>query len=119
MSETQSVEESRVRELQEELSRLKALQDFAGYRYLIEIADAQIKARQDQLILKPLERMDEVLAQEYAKGEISGIRLFRELVGIRITDLEEEITSLLPQEELNDESADSTDDRDLPDLTRG
>ena len=99
MSETQSEEDSRVRELQEELSRLRALKDFAGYKYLLEIADNQIKGRQDALILRPLAKMDDVLSQEYSKGEIAGIRLFRELTDIRIADLEEEIARATQEDE--------------------
>lgn len=103
--ETQREEVSRVRELQEELSKLASLKEHAGYQYLMEIAEAQVKGRMDQMILTPLEGMDQVLRQEYAKGEVAGIRLFTNIVEIRLTDLQEEIEDLVPREENEDEHA--------------
>ncbi len=87
----EEVKEPALRELQEELSNLKSLQQHFGYKYLMELAEAQEKSRTGQILLTPLKTMDEVLAQEYMKGEVSGIMLFRNLVTVRVEDLEEQI----------------------------
>lgn len=92
-----------VRELQEELSRLRALQQHPGYEYLMRIAGAQLETRRQQIILTPLQTMDEVLGQEYAKGETSGIELFTKIVEIRVRDLEDEIQERLKEHEHNAE----------------
>lgn len=47
-----------------------------GWKRLKEIADTQIKARSNQVMLSPTESP---LAQEYAKGEVNGIRAFIEI----------------------------------------
>ncbi len=86
-----------VRELQEELSKLRGLVLHAGYDYLVKIAQAQLETRRQQIILTPLKSMDEVLAQEFAKGETAGIELFTRLVDIRINDLESEINERLKE----------------------
>ena len=79
------------RELQEELSRLKALVTTAGWKYLEKIAAAQVEHRRNSYELRPLSSLDETLAQEYQKGEVSGIRLFVQLPSLRISALEEEL----------------------------
>jgi hypothetical protein len=43
--------------------------------------------------------MDEVLEQEYAKGEIAGLHLARNIVSTRIEDLTQTITELLKDQE--------------------
>lgn len=93
------MEDQELRELQEELSRLSSLQSHAGYAYLLEIAGAQMDARKQQVFLTPLNTMDEVLRQEYAKGEIAGIDLFSKIVDVRIRDLQEEIQERLKDNE--------------------
>jgi hypothetical protein len=58
----------------------------------MQVAESQIEGRKQAVFLQPLRSMDEAFAQEFAKGEISGIELFRQLVGIRVGELTEEIT---------------------------
>jgi hypothetical protein len=84
-------QERELRDLQEERFKLTELQKAPGYQWLLEIAGAQVEARKQAVFLRPLETMDGVLGQEYAKGEIAGIELFRKLVDIRINDLTDEI----------------------------
>jgi hypothetical protein len=91
------VDSVEVRELQEELSKLRGLVLHAGYDYLVKIAQAQLETRRQQIILTPLKSMDEVLAQEFAKGETAGIELFTRLVDIRINYLESEINERLKE----------------------
>ena len=92
-----------LRELQEELSKLKSLQEHRGYEYLMQVAESQLENRRQQILLTPLRAMDEVLMQEYSKGEVSGIELFTKLVEIRINDLTQEIQERLKEDERDDE----------------
>jgi hypothetical protein len=65
------------------------------------VANAQVESRQQTIILNPLKSMDETLEQEYKKGEVAGIMLFKELIDIQIKALQDEIESLLAEEEEN------------------
>lgn len=96
-------EQVEVRDLQEELSKLRSLKTQTGFFYLMKIAEIQVKERTDQLILSPLATMDAVLGQEYQKGEIAGIKLFVEFTDIRIRDLEEQIETALAGKEQENE----------------
>ena len=87
-----------LRELQEALFDLKALKKHKGYERLLLAADDQVKGRVDNLVLNPLQCMDEVLKQEYAKGEIHGIRLFMAMTDDQIDVLESEIDKILKKE---------------------
>lgn len=86
-----------LRALQEERFNLTQLKEQKGFRYLMEIAQAQIDSRQQQIFLTPLKSLDETLGQEFLKGELSGITLFKRFVDIRIEALTEEITEKLEQ----------------------
>ncbi len=98
--ETQPPDE--VRELQEELYSLKKLLQDRTFKLFIEVLEAQVKTRSDTLLLKPLERMDDVLHQEFSKGEIAGLTLAVRFVEIRISDLEEQIDEILNEQREND-----------------
>ena len=99
-----------VRVLQEERSRLTNLREHSGYKYLMEIAAAQIETRRQAVFLKPLKSMDETLEQEYLKGELSGITLFSQMVDIRVDELAGEITQLLEElEEIHERTGRRTE----------
>lgn len=98
-----------LRELQEELSKLNSLVKHPGYVDLLKIADQQIDARTQAVFLNPLKAMDEVLEQEFKKGEIAGIKLFREIVGIEIGRLEEDIATKLEELKNVDEISDDSE----------
>jgi hypothetical protein len=55
---------------------MKELRETQGWRILQEYGDAQVKGRTDEIILTPAKSMEGALGLEFAKGEISGIRLF-------------------------------------------
>jgi len=74
----------------------------------MQIAEAQVKTRQDEIILKPLKTQDEILEQEYSKGECSGIKLFIRMLPTMIESLDEEIAERLRKEE--EENANSQND---------
>ncbi|MFM6926980.1 MAG: hypothetical protein ACKOX6_00860 [Bdellovibrio sp.] len=62
---------------------LRALQDLvasSAWKKYSDLIDAQVKGRIDQLVLKPLRGIDETLEQEYAKGEIAGMRFSLNIV---------------------------------------
>jgi hypothetical protein len=105
-------EEEPLRELQEVLSDLTSLKDSRGYKRLMMVAQGQVESRTNQLILAPLAGMDAVFAQEYAKGEIAGIRLFTEIVDDQIKVLEDEI-----QEKLKEQEKANADSNENPDGT--
>lgn len=96
-----------LRELQEELSELNALRNHRGYKKLLLIAEEQVNARISTIVLVPLETSDGVLKQEYAKGEIHGIRLFMAMTDAQIDLIEAEMQPLLEKEKDN---ATSTND---------
>jgi hypothetical protein len=80
-----------LRDLQEERLNWARLKDTPGYQQLMAIAAMQVEGRKQAVFLTPLKSLDGALEQEYQKGEISGIELFRQLVDIRMADLADEI----------------------------
>lgn len=98
MGDEADEQQPELRELQEELFRLRELQRNPGYKYLLEIAEAQLETRKQAVFLNPLKSMDEVLEQEYKKGEIQGITLFTQIVETRAKDLEDTILELTTNE---------------------
>jgi hypothetical protein len=99
MDQDQQEAETPLRDLQEELSSLKKLHESPVFQRLLDIAKVQIQSRQDTIILRPLENRDQILAQEYSKGECSGIKLFTQLPLTLMESLETEIAERLRQEE--------------------
>jgi hypothetical protein len=93
------VSNHKVRELQEQLSNLNALLEHRGYRELMRIAEEQDVARVNTLVLTPLKTMDEALEQEYAKGEIGGIRLFKAMIPTMVEQLQADIETELNRSE--------------------
>ena len=105
-------QEESLRDLQEERFRLTGLKEHPGYRYLMEIAEAQIHTRMQAVFLTPLKGLDETFSQEYYKGEISGIKLFKEIVDIRVKELTDAITEALKEQENSDGRAESSSSND-------
>jgi hypothetical protein len=70
--------------------------------------NGQIKARQADIILKPLGSMDAALGQEYAKGECAGLALAAGFVDGHLEALTAAIEEQL--EELEKENARSKSD---------
>ncbi len=46
-----------------------------GWDLLLQVVNAQLKLRTQRVLLTPLETLDGALAQEFQKGEISGLSL--------------------------------------------
>lgn len=74
-----------------------------GWQLYSLLGGQQIRARTDGIILQPLQGMDAALAQEYAKGEVAGIRLATHLAETMI----EAITSTLKDMEVQNALDDS------------
>ena len=70
-----------------------------GWARLREYAEAQIQTRRDDIELKPLEAMDQVLAEQFTKGEIAGIRHFVMMPENVVESLEAELEQLINREE--------------------
>jgi hypothetical protein len=99
--------EDALRALQEERFELTTLKEQRGFNRLMLIAEQQLESRKQVVFLNPLKKMDDVLTQEYLKGEISGIALFKELTDVRIADLTDQINAHLTQlQENQDEYGD-------------
>lgn len=88
--------EVRLRELQEEWSDFKSLLEHPGWKYLDEIAKTQITNRYPSALGR-LDNFLDLPGQEFDKGEISGIELFRRIPSVRVESLEEDIQNLEEQ----------------------
>ena len=109
----EETEQPEVRELQEERSRLTSLKEHTGWTYFLAIADAQLETRKQHLFLTPLPGLDATFAQEFEKGEISGIAFMRHFIDSRIETLTEEIEQRLSEEEeKRDERSSGKDSND-------
>lgn len=110
--EEQEGTELDLRALQEERFKLTDLRDHAGYRYLMQIAKAQMNARHQAVFLTPLKKLDDTLEQEYHKGEMAGIALFMNMVDVRVDELTNAINQELIKENGDGERDGSTSDFD-------
>lgn len=87
----------RLREAQEERSNLLSLTHTPGWRWYTGLLDQQIANRRNQFELVPLEKMDQILGEQFLKGELAGFRVARIIVEARIEELESEIEELEAQ----------------------
>ena len=83
-----------LRVAQEERSRLLSLTHHAGWKWYEEVLKNHIESRRNIYELRPLEKMDEVLAEQYLKGELHGLRLAKLMIHARIEELEDDIDNL-------------------------
>lgn len=92
---------------QEQARALKALLDSKGWAIVKGILDQQVSARLHDLVVVPLASLDGALAQEFAKGEIAGIKSI-------VTTLEAlyEDVSQLAADQLEKEAQDDNEDLD-------
>ena len=75
-----------------ERSVLRELTESAGWKFLMEIAEAQRMVRSNKILLTPCPA-DQVTVQEFEKGEIAGITLFSAMPETAIEALTGEIES--------------------------
>lgn len=105
MDKRPPLEEMDLRQLQEERSKLGKVVESDGYQWLVALMENQIQARFQELI-NPLKGMDEVLHEQYLKGELSGIQTVRLMIPTYLEDVNSRITG--KEEELKDHEASST-----------
>lgn len=90
---------SEVAELREKIREIKVLIDSPIWKQYSDLVESQCNGRVDQMILTPLSGFDAALAQEYAKGEIAGMRLALQVLPQLIEDTETAMNELEPGNE--------------------
>lgn len=86
-----------LRELQEEQSDFKSLLEHRGFARFMQVFREQLKHRIDKVTLSPLQNINEVLEQEFCKGEIAGITLVVDLIPARLELIKGEIEEILEE----------------------
>lgn len=67
---------------------LKELRDSPGWAILTRVANAQVKARTDAVMLSPRGEMKTEWDHEFKKGEVAGMRFMLELVENQLETLD-------------------------------
>lgn len=110
-------------EARDAIRALKELQESPGWRILSRIAEAQVKARTDAVMLSPRGDMKTEWDHEFKKGEVSGMRLILSLPSSHLDLLEaqKEIEDVRNADATADDSdADGSSAADIAaDLARG
>lgn len=73
------------------------LQAFPAWATIKAQLEKQVRVRTDRIMLTPLTNLDAAMEQEYAKGEVAGIRLVLCLPEQTVEDLGFEIQQLINQ----------------------
>lgn len=94
-----------LRDLQEELSIFRSLQEHPGYKRLMDIAAKQIQARMMEL-MTPCGNQDQLIKMEFNKGAITGLRIMTEMVSYHM----DTVKDLMQREERANEPDSSDDD---------
>jgi len=85
------VEDEELREAQEELARLRQLCDSPGWQWYLEVVQAQVTNRINDLILGEPQGLDDMVKRAYAMGECAGIKTLPEIPSMRMEELREAI----------------------------
>lgn len=75
-------------DLRKVLRDLQELVKSPGWAQVLDLCAEQLYNRGEMIFKVPLMSMDEVLGQEYSKGEMAGIALFKEMPELTITAIE-------------------------------
>ncbi len=81
--------------LQEQKELWASLQAHAGWKALAALVEEQMSTRINGILFHPLTSNDEVLGEQYVKGEVAAMRLFIELPRLE----EERVSEELQKEE--------------------
>lgn len=84
----------RLREAQEERSNLLRLTREPGWKWFMGLLQTQEQNRRNQFELVPLSKMDDVLGEQFLKGELAAYRTVQVIVMARVEELESEIDDL-------------------------
>lgn len=87
---------------------LEALLQSSGWSILREVIASQVHNRIQQLVLTPLETLDQSLAQEYAKGETASLQLVLEMPKTLFEQASEEVLEANEKELANDDDSDTS-----------
>lgn len=82
------------------LSDLRQLLRSEGWAFLVKHVENQIAARIDIIVLNPLGKLDETLAQEYAKGEVQALRMVTQLPKTLVEQAEQFIKERNDEDEI-------------------
>lgn len=101
MEETQYEESIRM------VNALKVLVASEGWKILVDIAKEQSHNREQKIVLVPLSCMDEVLPQEFMKGEVAGITVLLAMPKIQIEVCETVLEALKGMDDGSEENGES------------
>lgn len=87
MSEKLDALEGQLSSLSEQIHTLEKLMEQPGWNVFLNTLAAQSKEREGAVLLKPLNDTGAVYAQEFMKGEVSGLLLAQVLVPTMVEDL--------------------------------
>jgi len=87
---------------------LKELVATPGWKFLMEIAEAQRMVRSNKILLTP-RAADEMTIQEFEKGEVAGVLLFMNMPATAIEALSDEIEEWKKVLNLNEEENEDGD----------
>lgn len=102
-------DEASLEENERFVSAMKGLLASDGWKVYCDVIEKQQVVRFDGIILNPLASMDQVLEQEYKKGEIAGLRMCLQLPQTLLSVAEE---ALRQQREQRDASAEAGNEGD-------
>ena len=94
-----SANDSAIAELRAQVRIIQELLDSAIWKQYSSMVAAQCEGRTNELILSPLATLDGALAQEYAKGEIAGMRFAIQMLPQLVDDTMAEINGMEPNDE--------------------
>ena len=91
--------ESNLGKMREIVSDLKAMVASSGWKYYSTMMEEQKVMRQNRILLTPLETHDQVLAQEYMKGEYAALALAERLIPEIVESFEARLASQTGEED--------------------
>lgn len=103
MQQSQQEQES----LQQMLTTCRELEELVqsrGWARLRDIANGQVRIRQQQVFATPLKSFDDALSQEFLKGEGVGIETIMRTPETLISDYKEQIEILREQQGASDDN---------------
>ncbi len=93
-----------LRDLQEELSIFRSLEEHQGYKRLMEIAAKQMQGRMMEF-MAPCLSQEALIKQEFNKGVMHGLKIMTEMVTYHVATIKD-----LMQREEEEEEPDTSDD---------
>ena len=93
------MEEEELRQLQEEQAQLRLLIESTGWKWFVEMANANFDHTfETRIVVKPM-GFDDMIVKTYEIGECAGFRRLVNLPAARLAVLEEEIQNAFAEQE--------------------